>query len=418
MRTLEICGVAATVWLQSCFPDAPVCLTACEVATKTKTYEETVGEHSVRPNIRIAAILLAFLALSACSLPRGAALQSEVLKEQDATYPTFQVVQVTRANVPSIARWPATGWHGHFHWPNTSEGSDASVIRTGDSVDVTIWDSQENSLITNPGQKFTRLEGVEVGTDGAIFLPYVNRVTIRGLTPAGARARVQARLESIVPSAQVQLSLQQGRLSSVDAVSGVASPGSYTMPSRNYKILNLLADAGGIPNSLRNPRVKLLRGKHTYSISAKELYKSGHKNALLHPKDAVIVEEDDRAFIALGASGTEDLVYFPKDRLNALEALSLMGGLNDARADPQGVLVLREYPVSKLRPDGSGPKLQQVVFTFDLTTADGLFAARNFDIYPDDTVLATESPVTKTQTVFQLVGSIFGLGAQAAALSR
>lgn len=364
--------------------------------------------------IRLFAVILALGALSACSLPRGAALQSEVTKEKDAENATFQVVVVTRANIPALSKWPVTGWYGHFHWPNTSEGANASVIRVGDKLNIRIWDSQDNSLLTNPGQLFTELAGTEVGANGRIFLPYVNDVAVTGLTPAQARARIQSRLEPIVPSAQVQVSLEQGRDNSVDAVGGVSKPGAYPMPSRNYKILNLIADAGGIPDSLRNPMVRLIRGSKTYEISADELYANSSKNALLHPRDSVIVEQDERQFIALGASGTEDLIYFHKDRITVLEAISLMGGLNDSRADPKGILVLREYDAKHLAAGDHGPNLQQVVFVIDLTSADGLFAARKFEINPNDTVLVTESPVTKAQTVFRLIGSVFGLTSQAA----
>ncbi|WP_240705259.1 polysaccharide biosynthesis/export family protein [Pacificoceanicola onchidii] len=360
----------------------------------------------------------AFLALAACSLPRGAALQSEVLSESQAESPTFQVVPVTRENIPGILAWSAHSGYGHYHWPATSNGSTSSMIRTGDRIDVTIWDSQDNSLITNPGQRFTKIENLEVDGNGSIYLPYVNKVGVRGLTTSGARAKIQSRLEPIVPSAQVQLSLQQGRDHSIDVVGGVNKPGAYPMPSRNYKILNVISDAGGIPSAMRNPQVRLLRGSKTYEISADRLFEDGSKNALMHPRDTVIVEPDERAFTTLGASGTENLIYFPKDEVMALEAMSLMGGIADLRADPKGVLVLREYAAEHLSHSGPGPDMQQVVFTFDLTSADGLFAAKKFPIHPDDTVLATESPVNAVQTVFSLVGSVFGLTASAANLAR
>lgn len=368
--------------------------------------------------LRLIALLIAAIGLAACSLPRGAAVQSEVLKEKDAKTPTFQVVEVTRANVPGLYHWSPTGWHGYYKWPSASSGSNSSVIRTGDRIDITIWDSQEDSLLTSPGQRFTEIKGVEVDNNGSVFLPYVNKVGIRGLTASGARAKIQERFGPILPSAQVQLSLQQGRDHAVDVVGGVGAPGAYPMPSRNYKILNVLADAGGIRDDLRNPRVRLIRGSTTYEISADLLLEDGSKNALLHPRDTVIVEADQRSFTALGASGIENLIYFPKDMVTALEAVSLMGGLTDNRADPQGVLVLREYPVASLTSDGTGPRLPQVVFTLDLTSADGLFAARNFYIQPGDTVLATESPITSAQTIFGLIGAVVGLGNQANALSN
>ncbi|APX22681.1 MAG: polysaccharide biosynthesis protein [Rhodobacteraceae bacterium] len=362
---------------------------------------------------------LAVVALiSGCTLPRGAALQSEVVSQSASESPTFQVVSVTRANMPAISSWPRTGWDNEYGWPATSEGSNSHVIQTGDKVDITIWDSQENSLLTNATEKSTVMNAVEVGPNGAVFVPYVDQVFIRGLTPQMARGRIQDRLAQIAPSAQVQLSLVQGRSNSVELVGGVQAPGAYPMPSRNYKVLGLIADGGGISPSIRNPRVRLIRGGTTYETSASQLLESGRRNALLRPGDTVIIEQDDHSFTALGASGQEDLIYFPKDDLSALEAISLMGGLADSRADPKGILVLREYSVRHLRSDGSAPKMQQVVFTFDLTSADGLFAARNFRINPNDTVLATESPITMAQTVFSLVGTAFGLTRQATTLAN
>jgi len=371
----------------------------------------------VRNSLRLFATLMAVLLVAGCSLPRGAALQSEVLSESREENPTFQVVPVTRGNMPGIATWPMTGQDLNFNWIQTSEGPNTSVIEAGDLVDVIIWDSQENSLITNTAEKMTTIKSIQVGSDGAIFLPYVNEVFVRGLTPAAARSRIQSQMEPIVPSAQVQVSLQPGLGNSVDLVGGVQSPNNYPMPSRNFKILTLLATGGGIAPAMRNPVVKLLRGGRTYLITAKDLYANGSRNTTLRARDTVVVEEDERSFTALGASGTEDLLYFPKDEITALEAMSLMGGLQDTRADPKGVMVLREYSPRQVRYDNTGPGRQQVIFTFDLTSADGLFAARKFKINPQDTVLATESPLTRTQTVFTLIGSVFGLTRQATSLS-
>jgi polysaccharide biosynthesis/export protein len=55
-----------------------------------------------------------------------------------------------------------------------------------------------------------------------------------------------------------------------------------------------------------------------------------------------------------------------------------------------------------------------VVFTLDLTSADGLFSAGQFRIHSGDLVYATESPVTRAQTILSLIGSAFGVAAQGA----
>ncbi len=366
---------------------------------------------TVLPNfLRWLALILAVATLSACSLPRGSAVQNEILKAEDDENASFQVVQVGRDNVKSLADWPATGWSGQYHWFEATRGPSSPLIRSGDKITLTIWDSQETSLITTPEQRSVTMPAMQVSPSGTLFVPYLDEVNVTGLTPADARRKIQGELERIVPSAQVQLSHEAGRKNTVDAVRGFAAPGSYPLPDRDYSILTLISEAGGINQSLRNPLVRVIRDSKTYEIRASHLLENAKRNVLLRGGDKVIVDEDKRTFIALGATGTEELVYFSQESVTALEALALVGGLTDSRADLKGVLLLREYGAKAVKQDLTGPQKQQVVFAFDLTSADGLFAAKNFRVNPDDVLIASESPVTSARTIFGLVGSVVGLG--------
>jgi polysaccharide export outer membrane protein len=89
----------------------------------------------------------------------------------------------------------------------------------------------------------------------------------------------------------------------------------------------------------------------------------------------------------------------------------------DSRANPQGILVLRDYPASMVRLDGTGPSHERVVFTIDLTTADGLFSAGQFPILSGDLVYATESPVNAASTILSILGESLGLVSRAANLT-
>ena len=349
------------------------------------------------------------LPVGGCGTPRGAALSMEVLRDQKQEIADFQVVAVNRANLPTLAQWPVTGTNGLKGWLERGASAPSSVIRPGDKVDITIWDSQENSLFTSPNQKVVQMQGMVVAGNGTIFLPYTGEVLIRGLTPSDARAKVQTALSVAAPSVQVQLSSASGTQNTVDVVTGVGKPGSYPLADRSQTILGIIAEAGGIPNSLRNPVVRLIRADRTYEIWSRHLLDSAQRNVVLRGGDKVLIEQDERYFTALGASSKEEIVHFSQPRITALEAMSMMGGLAETRANPKGVLVLRKYPVSALRPTVAGPQKAQVVFTFDLTSADGLFAAREFQINPLDTVLATESPVVGIRAIAGLVGSVFGL---------
>lgn len=335
---------------------------------------------------------------------------NEILKEKDAETPSFQVVEVTRSNVEALRKWPATGWRGNYHWLSGARGPAGNIILTGDLIDLTIWDSQQNSLLTSPQQRTVHMEGLVVSPSGEIFVPYAKNIEIRGLNPESARNKIEETLKPISPDVQVQLSHRSGQGNSADLVSGVAKPGPYPLVGRNVTILSLIAQGGGISTSLRNPLVRLIRNGKTYEVRADDLFANASKNIVVRGNDKVLVEEDSRYFTAFGATGKEELIYFEKEQISALEAMSIIGGLSDSRANPKGVLVLRDYSARQLRTDGKGPAMSQVVFTFDLTRADGLFAARKFEINPRDTVLATESPLTTARTIMGLVGATLGLG--------
>ena len=348
---------------------------------------------------------VAFLLVGCGSLPRGAALESEVLRGQNDENASFEVQQVTRSNIASLSAWPRTGpdrpsWIGHSH------GGLDQQIRPGDLVSLTIWDSSESSLLTTPGQPVVSMDNLRVSGKGTVFIPYVGAVEIAQQSPDQAREILQNALAGIAPSVQVQLRLSEGRGNTVDLVGGVASPGSYPLVDQNTSLLSLLALGGGVSPALANPQVRLQRGHRSYVTALSALYADPKRDAVMRSGDQVIVENDNRTFLSLGATGTEAIHPFTQDSITAMEAIAKIGGVTDSRANPRGVLILRAYPAKFV---GKGPSQEQVIFALDLTSADGLFAASKFEVMDGDLVFATESPVTAIKTVFGLVGSAFGL---------
>lgn len=362
--------------------------------------------------------MLGFMAiLSGCSLlPRGAGLQSEVLavsRNADGTQaaPDFAVEIVTRTNLATFVNWPAVGpthlpWIGRVDQPNTR------TIAAGDTLSVTIWDTEDNGLLTGPGQRFVTLPDLRVSSSGLVFLPYIGDQRVRGMSPERARKIIEDKYLEVTPSAQVQLSLSEGRARAVSLVGGVQSPGSYPLPDNDFTLLQLLADGGGINEVLNNPQVRLHRDGRIFGISADRLLNTPSLDTTLEGEDKVYVEEDTRTFLSLGAAGSEAVHPFTKDRVSALEALSIIGGLADARADAQGILILRRYPAAAVTADRGGPDHPRTVFTLDLTTADGLFSADQFDLQSGDLVYVTESPVTAIQSIFGLFGSLLSIRTQ------
>jgi polysaccharide export outer membrane protein len=373
-----------------------------------------------RPLIGLTAALSLCLAAAGCNPPKGAPQASQILKGAQDETADFVVVPITRASLGEIADWPGndSDVSGVSGWISRSRGPASNLIAPGDRLDLTVWESGESSLLSVPGQKIVALPGVTVSPDGTIFLPYADKVYVANMTTDEARMAVQTKLDPIVPSAQVMITHTPGRKSTVDLVSGVAAPGTYPLPDRDFTVLGLLALGGGIPPALENPQVRLQRDGKLYGISAEKLLKDPKLDTTLRGGDKVYVETDERYFLALGAAGREAPVTFPHDRVTALEALSLSGGLVDTRADAKGILILRDYPAKAVRSDGTGPSKDRVVFVIDLTSADGLFSAGEFHIHNKDVVVVTESPVTATASVLGVLGAAIGVSRTAQVISN
>ncbi len=365
-----------------------------------------------RRRLLAAAVGAAAAALSGCSLPRGAAQGRRILSSiEDDTGGSYAVYPVTRELLPRVADWPMTGSGPQGGWISAGGGRSTPLIRAGDRLDLVVWDASETSLLTNGGARAVPMSQIEVANDGRIFVPYLDRVRVTGMTVEAARAEIQDKLSVIAPSAQVQLAMSAGRANSVDLVGGVARPGTY--PVDGMSVLELLAAGGGVSPGLNQPVIRLVRGGRTHVTTIRRLYENPALDTVLMGGDKVIVDSDSRRFIALGAAGREQIVPFPADRPTALEALAAVGGVNDMRADPKAVLILREYPAAAVADGLRGPGAPRVIFVIDMVSADGLFSAGNFVINPDDVIYVSESPLNAFSTVSQVVGSIFGLARQA-----
>jgi len=352
--------------------------------------------------------------LSSCSnLPAGAPASDDIKKQVGAENPGFAIYMITRAFLPSVADWPATGDQEHLSWIGASRGARTQIIQPGDMLTLQIWDSSDNSLLTSPEARSVQLQNVEVAANGSIFVPYIGNVSVIGLTPDLAREALQSNLEVIIPSAQVQLGLVEGRSNSVQLVGGVARPGTYPMPDRNYSVLSLLSDGGGVRIDLNNPQIRMVRQGSIFGTSVEKLLDNPGLDTLLHGGDQVFIEEDKRYFLSFGATGVEALHTFSKDRISAMDAVAIMGGVADGKADPQGLLILREYNSSAVRSGVRGPRQTRVVFSVDLTSVDGLFSARQFQINPNDLIMATESPINDVLTVSNIIGNFFGVFSKA-----
>jgi polysaccharide export outer membrane protein len=252
---------------------------------------------------------------------------------------------------------------------------------------------------------------VQVDGQGFIFIPYAGRIQAAGQTPEGLRQAITRNLEDQTPDPQITVTRAAGNGSSVSVAGGVAGSGVYPIEAPTRTLATMLARAGGVSIDPDVAIVRVIRGRHSGKVWLKDLYEDPALDIALRPGDRIVVEEDSRSFIALGATGGQTMVPFASESLSALEALATVGGLSTQAADPTGVFVLRDESAAVAnavlgRQDLTGA--QRMVYVLDLTEPLGLFEARDFQIRDGDTIYVTEARFTQWQKALSAITGTTG----------
>ena len=341
---------------------------------------------------RLLGVLLIGATAAGCTLPRSGPTASE-LRSVSAD-PTFDMHTVTVT--PAIST--ITRIDTPLGFPASMTGAGAvspDTISAGDRLAVTVWENVNAGLLAGVGQKNTALSDLQVDQSGQIYVPYAGRIKAAGLTPDSLRDTIITRLATQTPDPQVEVRRMAGDGSTIAIMGGVASPGVYPIEAPTRRLSAMISHAGGASVPEEIAQVKLERSGATGRVWLQDLYDNPRQDIALRPNDRVIVETDRRAFTALGAASRQSRVQFTVRDMSALEAIAASGGLDGRAADPTGIFVFREEEAGIAnralgRGDLVGP--QRMAYLIDLTTPEGLFAARDFIIRDGDTVYMTEAP--------------------------
>jgi len=352
---------------------------------------------------RILALGALAAAVSACALPRSGPTKREIYagsvqREGDAFVVTVND-HVTRAT----GVVPALGFGDSFANAGVV-GSDE--IRPGDVLGLTIWENVDDGLLAAEGLNATELTEVQVDGSGFIFVPYAGRLMAAGNTPEGLRRIITAKLETQTPDPQVSVMRVAGDGATVSVVGGVGAQGVFPIERPTRTLSSMLAKAGGVVIEPEIAQITVIRNGHRGKIWLADLYENPHSDIALRPGDRILVEEDTRAFTALGATGTQNRVPFESQNLSAIEAIAQVGGLNSGLADPTGVFVFRNEPEAIARAVLGREDLigdQRLVYVLDLTEPNGVFMARDFVIRDEDTVYVTEAPFVQWQKTLSVM---------------
>ena len=355
------------------------------------------------------ALVISVATVSSCGiLPRVGPSKNEIFAGSVQREGDAFIISVNDRVTRATAVQPALGFSEEFRNAGVM-GSD--TIRPGDVLGLTIWENVDDGLLAGEAANQTVLQEVQVDGSGFIFVPYAGRIRAAGNTPDAIRRIITSKLDEQTPDPQVEVRRLAGDGSTVSLIGSVGAQGVYPIERPTRTLSAMLANAGGVVIEPDIAQITVIRGNMRSKVWFQDLFNDPSFDIALRAGDRILVEQDTRAFTALGATGAQARVPFETQTLSAVEALAQVGGLTPTAADPTGVFVMRNEPAAianqvLARDDLIGA--QRMVYVLDLTKPNGMFVARDFSIRDDDTLYVTEAPFAQWGKVISALTGTLG----------
>ena len=372
----------------------------------------------------IPAVLL--LLAGGCELPRAGPSTSDIVEGARPARgggTRFALVDVDANTVAVMDRWSAVSLQGSF---GRQRPASTQQIGVGDSVQVMIWEAAAGGLFSapandrlSPGSRSAAIPEQAVGPDGAITVPYAGRVRVVGRTPEQVETEIVSALNDKAIEPQALVTVTRNVANTVTVIGEVTSGARVPLTTRGDRVLDVVATAGGIRTPAHETFITLLRDGRSVRIPMQAILKDPAENVFVRAGDVVSVAREQQSFTAVGATGGNALVHFDAIGITLDQAIARAGGLNDNRADPTGVFVIRyeqpaEYDQLGLpRPTAGSMGEVPVIYRVNMRDPNGFFLARRFPIHNKDILYVSNASTLDIQKTMAILLPFLGVGATA-----
>lgn len=291
-------------------------------------------------------------------------------------------------------------------------------VGAGDVIEVSIWEAPPATLFSNSSvdprtQSSTRavtLSDLLVDGEGTIRIPFAGRVQAAGQTLGAIEAQIVKRLTGKANQPEVLVRLVKNASLNVTVVGEVNTSVRFPLSPSGEKLLDAIAAAGGVRQSVNKITIQLTRGKDVFAMPLDSIIRDPRQNVPLIRGDVITALYQTNSFTALGATGKNEEVPFEAQGISLAQALGRSGGLQDSRSDARGVFIFRFEPKPALKwatePVTTPDDLVPVVYRIDLKNPNSFFVMQGFAINNKDLLYVSNAPAAELQKFLNVVFSV------------
>lgn len=363
--------------------------------------------------------LLACLMAGCSALPTAGPTARDVQHQEVRDNQTqFDLVDIDDNVVAALLAEPSESFHARFKKYGRPP---QPKIGIGDSIVVSIWEAASGGLFSasptdhvSAGSRSVTIPEQVVGRDGGITVPFAGRVPVAGHLPVEVQRAIEGRLAEKAIEPQVIVTVTKSLSNSATVTGEVVHGARVPLSLKGDRLLDVIAEVGGARAPVYETFVRLSRDGVTASIPMEALVSDPTENIYVQPGDVLTLVRLPQSFTAFGATGANAQIPFTSEKMTLVEALAKAGGLQDLRADPDGVFLLRFEPPNVVNALGrpqlhTGPdRTTPVVYRLDLRDAKSYFLAQRFPIEDKDIVYIANADLNELQKFFTLLNTISG----------